>query len=205
MGDLLTIMSLIVAGISGVAGIIWSTHYREAKKAEMAAKDAGYLAKESEYKSQLETKEASIKFFKLITDPKYVDKVEKIIDEQKSNIIKLQETIQQLKNQLTEANSQNDALKTEISKLSISDNERDSLMVFTTGSSTALNGLYETAGNFAVVEGKIEKTWEEIGRIKFPLDQAGDYIIARPRESAQDIKADDESHDAESPVGVEET
>ena len=39
MQDLLAIVSLIVAGISGVASIVWSTRYKDAKQAQLDAKD----------------------------------------------------------------------------------------------------------------------------------------------------------------------
>jgi hypothetical protein len=102
--QIIALISIIVAGITGLAaiatsvrGYFWSKDYREAKQAEIDAKEAGYLAKESEYKSQLETKEERIRFFELIADPQYIDQVEKKFDEHRSNINKLQDTIQQLK------------------------------------------------------------------------------------------------------------
>lgn len=84
--DVISILSIFATIVIGVRSFLWSKEYREAKQAEMDTKEAGFLAKESEYKSQLASKDERIRFFELIADPKYVDKVEKIIEDQRSKI-----------------------------------------------------------------------------------------------------------------------
>jgi hypothetical protein len=202
--DVISILSIFVTIVIGVRSFLWSKDYREAKQAELDAKEAGYLAKESEYKSQLETKEERIRFFELIADPKYVDKVEKKFDELKSNIKKLQDTIQQLKIQLTDANNQNEAWKKEIAKLKISDTARSSLMMYTASSSTALNNLSQTTSNLVKVEGNLERNWVEIQEIPTSLkleEILRDRLIEK---YGSYVRTEDESQDDESPSGVEE-
>jgi DNA repair exonuclease SbcCD ATPase subunit len=202
--DVISILSIFVTIVIGVRSFLWSKDYREAKQAELDAKEAGYLAKESEYKSQLETKEERIRFFELIADPKYVDKVEKKFDELKSNIKKLQDTIQQLKIQLTDANNQNEAWKKEIAKLKISDTARSSLMMYTASSSTALNNLSQTTSNLVKVEGNLERNWVEIQEIPTSLkleEILRDRLIEK---YGSYVRTVDESQDDESPSGVEE-
>lgn len=85
-----------------------------------------------------------------------------------------------MKDQLSEANNQIDALKQEITKLSISDSEKDNLNVFVTGSSLALDNLGMTAGAFAIVSEDMEKSTDEI--IMFPPREGitFDTINGRP-------------------------
>ena len=142
-----------------------SRDYRISKDAEMEAKEAGYQAKESGYISQLASKDEIIRFLEMIADPKYVEKVEKIIGEQKSNIEKLQETNKQLARQLNSANSQNEALNKGIANISISEKERNNLVVLATGSSATLDQINKTAGDYEIVEGNLEKTFNEIYNI----------------------------------------
>jgi len=208
--QILVLISIIVAGITGlgtivtgVRGYFWSKDYRESKQAEMDAIEAGYVAKESEHKTQLETKEERIRLLSLIVDPEYTDKVEEKLDEQKSNINELQDTIQQLKDQLSEANNQIDALKQEITKLSISDTERNSLQVYTTGSSTAMNNLFDTADRFTTVSGEIEKSTFDPKMFPSRIN-LNDILGARAGYTDPLIKKLDESQDEGSPTDEEE-
>ena len=208
--QILVLISIIVAGITGlgtivtgVSGYFWSKDYRKSKQAEMAAKEAGYLAKESEHKSQLETKEERIRLLSLIADPEYTDKVEEKLDKQKSNIKKLQDTIQRLKNQLSDASDQIEALKAEISDLSISDSERSSLSVFTVGSSTALGDLFETAKEITTVSGEIEKSTFDLKMFPSKINLE-DILFVRTEDIDPLIKKPDESQDDESSAGDDE-
>jgi uncharacterized coiled-coil DUF342 family protein len=208
--QILVLISIIVAGITGlgtivtgVRGYFWSKDYRESKQAEIDAKEAGYVAKESEYKTQLETKEERIRLLSLIVDPEYTDKVEEKLDEQKSNIKKLQDTIQQLNDQLSEANSRIETLKTEIGKLSISDTERSSLRVFTAGSSTSMGDLFKTAKEITTVSGEIEKSTFDPSMFPSKINLK-DILFVRTEDIGTVNKKTGESHDDELPAGVEE-
>lgn len=194
--DIISILSIAATIVIGVRSFFWSKDYQKTKQAEMDAKESGYI-------SQLASKDERIRFFEMIVDPKYVDKVEKIIGEQKSNIKKLQETIQQLKDQLSEANDQIEALKEEISGLSISDSERNTLRVFTTGSSTAMGSLFETANDMTTVTGEIEKSTFDPKMFPSRIN-LNDILGARAGYTDPLIKKPNEIQDDESPSGVEE-
>jgi hypothetical protein len=183
--DIISILSISATIVIGVRSFFWSKDYKEAKQA------------------QLDLKDERISFFEMIVDPKYVDKVKNIISEHKSNIKKLQETIQQLKDQLSEANDQIEALKEEISGLSISDSERNTLRVFTTGSSTAMGSLFETANDMTTVTGEIEKSTFDPKMFPSRIN-LNDILGARAGYTDPLIKKPNEIQDDESPSGVEE-
>ena len=69
MQNAITILSLIVAIISGITGILWSIRYKESKQAELDAKDAEISAKEAELKSMLMSKDEQIQLLELGSSP----------------------------------------------------------------------------------------------------------------------------------------
>lgn len=121
MEDLLTIMSLIVAGISGIAGIVWSTYYKDAKQAQLDAKDD--LIEGLKELSPPKVREA-------FTSMK--EQLEDYIDQLKNDIKKLETTIKELETKHSNVNSELEEskkiinnLNEEISKIEIKESDKE--------------------------------------------------------------------------------
>lgn len=87
----------------------------------------------------------------------------------------------------------------------ISDTERSNLKLFTSGSSGALNSLSETTSNLVIVEGNLERNWDEIEKFSTTLtldDISRERLMERYGSS---VRTEDESQDDESTADVEET
>jgi uncharacterized surface protein with fasciclin (FAS1) repeats len=146
-------------------------------------KDEQIKTIESKYEGMLVIKDELIKNLKELSHKKikesydfltemmdeYNEQLKKENDEFQTSINELEESRKQLNEQLSEANNQNEALKKEIDKLTISDNEKESLTLFATGSSSFLGRLKGTLDDLQVIENDLEKRSRSMSEDQYKL------------------------------------
>ena len=190
MQDAITILSLLVAGISGLASILWSKQYRDAKQAELDAKDAEISAKDSELRSRLaskdeqiktieekyrgifETKDEQINFLKELTPHKLKEAYdsrkemfEEHIDKLNSDITELQEANAKLNKQLEEAKVTISVFVTKFPQNNLDTSQQELFNQFDTFSGEILDNLSETADVYKNVEQKFISSTNEISEV----------------------------------------
>jgi predicted RNase H-like nuclease (RuvC/YqgF family) len=177
--QIITLISIIVAGITGLAaiatsvrGYFWSKDYRVSKQAELDAKDAEFQAKETQYTAQLALKDDKIRLLELIADREYLDEIEKLKErltsvnnQQKKDIEELQKANERLKRQLEEAKSTNRLFVSNFPQANLNAQQKQALDQFVTASGESLNNLTGTADAYRVLERSFESTAAETGKI----------------------------------------
>lgn len=120
MQELITFVSVIVAGISGIAGILWSNQYKEAKQAQLDEKDTLIESLKELSPKKMRESYLSLK-----------DQLEEYIDQLKSNIKDLEKLVQDLEENNSSLSDELQVseniignLKREISKLKIKESEK---------------------------------------------------------------------------------
>ena len=144
MQELITLVSVIVAGISGIAGILWSKQYRDAKQAQLDVKD--------ELINNL--KELSTPKIKEIFDSTRAI-MEDQIDNQETIIIELQETINKLNSEKSELATANKKLQKRIPTFVLPDSDKNYLNEFVTGSNMAVKQMGGTVDALSTMQGEL--------------------------------------------------
>ena len=172
MQDAITILSLIVAIISGIAGILWSTRYKVSKQAELDAKDAEMSAKEAELKSKLLSKDEQIQLLELGSSPMILERYRLTTKTLKEINYELIAEVDDLKNanetllqQVREANSSNQRFNESIPVLAVPEDVRSSLTAFVTGTGSILKDIGQSAYGILLVGENIKRTADEISKV----------------------------------------
>lgn len=172
MQNAITILSLIVAIISGIIGILWSTRYKESKQAELDAKDAAIRAKEAELKSMLISKDEQIHLLELGSSPVIVERYRLTTKTLKEINYELITEVDDLKNaneillkQVREAISSNQRFSESIPVLTVPEDVRSSLSVFVTGSEKNIIDIGQSVYNILIVGENIKRIAGKISKV----------------------------------------
>jgi len=172
MQDAITILSLIVATISGITGILWSRRYKESKQAELDAKDAEISAKEAELNAKLISKDEQIQLLEMGSSPLILERyrlttrtLKEINHELIAQVDDLKNANETLLQQVREANSSNQRFSESIPVLAVPEDVRSSLTTFFTGSENALNAIGQSAYNILLIGENIKRTTVEISKV----------------------------------------
>lgn len=172
MQDLIIILSLIVASISVIAGILWSTRYKESKQAEIDAKDAEISAKEAELNAKLISKDEQIQLLEMGSSPLILERYRLTTKTLKEINRELIAEVDDLKNaneillqQVREANSSNQRFSESILVLAVPEDVRSSLTMFVTGSGNVLKDIGQSAYSILLVGENIKRIAVEISKV----------------------------------------
>jgi len=179
MNNAITILSLFVAGISGVASILWSTRYMKSKQAELDAKDAEINAKESELRSrlaskveQLKLKDEQIQMLEIFQSPMLVERfknkialLEELNAELYGEVDELKKANETLLKQVREVNLSNQRFSESIPGLAVPEEVRSSLTAYVTGSGNVIQGIGQSAYGLLLVGERIMRTTDEISKV----------------------------------------
>lgn len=172
MQNAITILSLIVAIISGIIGILWSTRYKESKQAELDAKDAAIRAKEAELKSMLISKDEQIHLLELGSSPVIVERYRLTTKTLKEINYELITEVDDLKNaneillkQVREAISSNQRFSESIPVLTVPEDVRSSLSAFVNGSETNIIDIGQSVYNILIVGENIKRIAGKISKV----------------------------------------
>lgn len=172
MQDVIIILSLIVASISGIAGILWSTRYKESKQAEIDAKDAEISAKEAELNAKLISKDEQIQLLEMGSSPLILERYRLTTKTLKEINRELIAEVDDLKNaneillqQVREANSSNQRFSESILVLAVPEDVRSSLTMFVTGSGNVLKDIGQSAYSILLVGENIKRIAVEISKV----------------------------------------
>ena len=120
MQELITLVSVIVAGISGIAGILWSNQYKEAKQAQLDEKDA--LIESLKELSPKKIRESYLSLKDQLED--YIEHLKSKIKDLEKLVQDLEENNSSLKDEIKVSEKIIGNLKKEISNLKIKDSEK---------------------------------------------------------------------------------
>lgn len=172
MQNAITILSLIVAIISGIIGILWSTRYKESKQAELDAKDAAIRAKEAELKSMLISKDEQIHLLELGSSPVIVERYRLTTKTLKEINYELITEVDDLKNaneillkQVREAISSNQRFSESIPVLTVPEDVRSSLSAFVNGSEKNIIDIGQSVYNILIVGENIKRIAGKISKV----------------------------------------
>jgi hypothetical protein len=172
MQNAITILSLIVAIISGIIGILWSTRYKESKQAELDAKDAAIRAKEAEFKSMLISKDEQIHLLELGSSPVIVERYRLTTKTLKEINYELITEVDDLKNaneillkQVREAISSNQRFSESIPVLTVPEDVRSSLSAFVNGSEKNIIDIGQSVYNILIVGENIKRIADKISKV----------------------------------------
>jgi len=172
MQNAITILSLIVAIISGIIGILWSTRYKESKQAELDAKDAAIRAKEAELKSMLISKDEQIHLLELGSSPVIVERYRLTTKTLKEINYELITEVDDLKNaneillkQVREAISSNQRFSESIPVLTVPEDVRSSLSAFVNGSEKNIIDIGQSVYNILIVGENIRRIAGKISKV----------------------------------------
>jgi hypothetical protein len=172
MQDAITILSLIVATISGITGILWSRRYKESKQAELDAKDAEISAKEAELNAKLISKDEQIQLLEMGSSPLILERyrlttrtLKEINHELIAQVDDLKNANETLLQQVREANSSNQRFNESIPGLAVPEDVRSSLTMFVTGSGDILNDIGQSTYSILLVGENIKRIAVEISKV----------------------------------------
>ena len=172
MQDAITILSLIVATISGITGILWSRRYKESKQAELDAKDAEISAKEAELNAKLISKDEQIQLLEMGSSPLILERyrlttrtLKEINHELIAQVDDLKNANETLLQQVREANSSNQRFSESIPVLVVPEDVRSSLTMFVTGSGDILNDIGQSTYSILLVGENIKRIAVEISKV----------------------------------------
>ena len=172
MQNAITILSLIVAIISGITGILWSIRYKESKQAELDAKDAEISAKEAELKSMLMSKDEQIQLLELGSSPVITERYRLTTKTLKEINYELITEVDDLKNaneillkQVREAISSNQRFSESIPVLTVPEDVRSSLSAFVTGSGKIIIDIGQSVYNILLVGENIKRNADKISKV----------------------------------------
>ena len=172
MQNAITILSLIVAIISGIIGILWPTRYKESKQAELDAKDAAIRAKEAELKSMLISKDEQIHLLELGSSPVIVERYRLTTKTLKEINYELITEVDDLKNaneillkQVREAISSNQRFSESIPVLTVPEDVRSSLSAFVNGSEKNIIDIGQSVYNILIVGENIKRIAGKISKV----------------------------------------
>ena len=172
MQDAITILSLIVAILSGIAGILWSTRYKVSKQAELDAKDAEISAKEADLYTKLIAKDEQIQLLEMGSSPMILERYRLTTKTLKEINYELIAEVDDLKNanetllqQVRGANSSNQRFSESIPMLAVPEDVRISLTAFVTGAGSALNDIGQSAYGILLIGENIKRTADEISKV----------------------------------------
>ena len=172
MQDAITILSLIVACVSGIVSILWSTRYKESKQAELNAKDAEISAKEAGLNAKLISKDEQIQLLEMGSSPLILERyrlttrtLKEINHELIAQVDDLKNANETLLQQVREANSSNQRFSESIPVLAVPEDVRSSLTMFVTGSGNVLRDIGQSAYSILLVGENIKRTAVEISKV----------------------------------------
>ena len=172
MQNAITILSLIVAIISGITGILWSIRYKESKQAELDAKDAEISAKEAELKSRLMSKDEQIQLLEFGSSPVIMERYRlrtKTLNEINYELITevddLKNANEILLKQVREAISSNQRLSESIPVLTVPEDVKSSLSAFVTGSEKIIIDIGQSVYNILLVGENIKRNADKISKV----------------------------------------
>ena len=172
MQNAITILSLIVAIISGITGILWSIRYKESKQAELDAKDAEISAKETELKSMLMSKDEQIQLLEFGSSPVIMERYRlrtKTLNEINYELITevddLKNANEILLKQVREAISLNQRFSESIPVLTVPEDVKSSLSAFVTGSGKIIIDIGQSVYNILLVGENIKRNADKIRKV----------------------------------------
>ncbi len=172
MQNAITILSLIVAIISGITGILWSIRYKESKQAELDAKDAEISAKETKLKSMLMSKDEQIQLLEFGSSPVIMERYRlrtKTLNEINYELITevddLKNANEILLKQVREAISLNQRFSESIPVLTVPEDVKSSLSAFVTGSGKIIIDIGQSVYNILLVGENIKRNADKIRKV----------------------------------------
>jgi len=172
MQNAITILSLIVAIISGITGILWSIRYKESKQAELDAKDAEISAKVAELKSMLMSKDEQIQLLEFGSSPVIMERYRlrtKTLNEINYELITevddLKNANEILLKQVREAISSNQRFSESIPVLTVPEDVKSTLSAFVTGSEKIIIDIGQSVYNILLVGESIKRNADMISKV----------------------------------------
>jgi len=166
------ILGFIVILFTAAINLVNTFLNRSSSRQYKDALDREFLAKETGYTSQLDSKDERIKLLELIADPDYrelistkIEEKESVIEKQKLDILSLQNTIKKLIREKKELISSNAELQNRIPYLKLSDLDRKYLQEFVTVSNSTITQIGGTVDALSSVENELISNTEMIKNV----------------------------------------
>jgi uncharacterized protein YfkK (UPF0435 family) len=172
MQNAITILSLVIAIISGLTGILWSTRYKASKQAEMDAKDAEFNAKEAKLKLMLKSNDEQIHLLKLNSSPMIAEwyseitkTLNEINDELFAEVEDLKNANETLLKQVQQVITSDQRFSESIPGLAVPEDVRSSLSAFINGSEKIIIDVGQSVYNILLIGENIKRNAEKISKV----------------------------------------